>query len=157
MAALFPLSSDLSDFFIDFIESHFWEFTSFCHSPNFCECCFCSCSYFVLFLQGFLPVILSDGFWLFYSDYARNSDGLDLFGLGLKPHRIGSHRFHRFPQIFLTYAVLGWRARRWRRFHRYRPVRSGISQILGNLLITCRILAFFLVVSKKKRNFAKMT
>ena len=28
-----------------------------------------------------------------YSDYARNLDGLDLFGLGLKPHRIDSHRF----------------------------------------------------------------
>ena len=50
----------ITDFFIDFIESHFWEFTSFCHSPNFSECCFCS--YFVFFLQGFLPVILSDGF-----------------------------------------------------------------------------------------------
>ena len=33
----------------------------------------------------------------------------------------------------------------------------GISQISGISLITCRILAFFLVVSKKKRNFAKMT
>ena len=42
-----------------------------------------------------------------YSDYARKLDGLDLFGLGLKPHRIDSHRFHGFPQIFLTYAVLG--------------------------------------------------
>ena len=35
-----------------------------------------------------------------YSDYARISDGLDLFGLGQKPHRLGSHRYHRFPQIF---------------------------------------------------------
>ena len=50
-----------------------------------------------------------------YSDYARNLDGLDLFGLGQKPHCLGSHRFHGFPQIFLTYAVLGLRARRWRR------------------------------------------
>ena len=40
-----------------------------------------------------------------YSDYARNTDGLDLFGLGQKPHRIGSHRYHRFPQIFSTYVV----------------------------------------------------
>lgn len=37
-----------------------------------------------------------------YSDYARNSDGLDLFGLGQKPHCLGSHRFHGFPQIFLS-------------------------------------------------------
>ncbi len=50
----------ITDFFIDFIESHFLEFTSFCHSPNFCECCFCS--YFVLFQLGFLRVVLSDGF-----------------------------------------------------------------------------------------------
>ena len=42
-----------------------------------------------------------------YSDYARKLDGLDLFGLGQKPHRLGSHRFHGFPQIFSTYAVLG--------------------------------------------------
>ena len=26
-----------------------------------------------------------------YSDYALKLDGLDLFGLGLKPHRIDSH------------------------------------------------------------------
>ena len=63
---------------------------------------------------------------LLYSDYARKLDGLDLCGLGLKPHRIDSHRFHRFPQIFLTCSVL----------------------------MTCRILALFLVVSKKKRIFA---
>ena len=31
-----------------------------------------------------------------------------------------------------------------------------ISQILGNLLITCRILSFFLVVSKKMCNFASI-
>ena len=37
-----------------------------------------------------------------YSDYARKLDGLDLFGLGQKPHRIDSHRFHGFPQIFLS-------------------------------------------------------
>lgn len=37
-----------------------------------------------------------------YSDYARKLDGLDLFGLGQKPHRLGSHRYHRFPQIFLS-------------------------------------------------------
>ena len=30
---------------------------------------------------------------LLYSDYARKLDGLDLFGLGLKPH------WYRFPQI----------------------------------------------------------
>ena len=35
-----------------------------------------------------------------YSDYARKLDGLDLCGLGQKPHRLGSHRYHRFPQIF---------------------------------------------------------
>ena len=44
-----------------------------------------------------------------YSDYARKLDGLDLFGLGLKPHRIDSHRFHGFPQIFFVYAVIGSR------------------------------------------------
>ena len=91
-----------------------------------------------------------------YSDYARKLDGLDLFGLGLKPHRIDSHRFHGFPQIF-------------------RPMRSdkgnadfadgagfdrlglGFRRFREILLMTCRILSFFLVVSKKKRNFAKMT
>ena len=52
---------------------------------------------------------------LLYSDYARNSDGLDLFGLGLKPHRIDSHRFHGFPQIFLSMRSLGVGARRFRR------------------------------------------
>ena len=41
------------------------------------------------------------------SDYALKLDGLDLFGLGQKPHHIDSHRFHGFPQIFLTYAVIG--------------------------------------------------
>ena len=35
-----------------------------------------------------------------YLDYARKLDGLDLCGLGQKPHRLGSHRYHRFPQIF---------------------------------------------------------
>ena len=44
-----------------------------------------------------------------YSDYALKLAGLDLCGLGQKPHRIGSHRFHRFPQIFLIYAVIGSR------------------------------------------------
>ena len=37
-----------------------------------------------------------------YSDYARKLDGLDLFGLGQKLHRLGSHRYHGFPQIFLS-------------------------------------------------------
>ena len=37
-----------------------------------------------------------------YSDYARKLDGLDLCGLGQKPHHIDSHRFHGFPQIFLS-------------------------------------------------------
>ena len=88
-----------------------------------------------------------------YSDYARISDGLDLFGLGQKPHRLGSHRYHRFPQIF-------------------RPMRSdkghadfaddadldlfglGFRRFREILLMTCRILSFFLVVSKKKGIFA---
>jgi hypothetical protein len=81
-----------------------------------------------------------------YSDYARKLDGLDLFGLGQKPHRLGSHRYHRFPQIFLSMRSdkghadfaedadldlfgLG--------FRRFREI----------LLMTCRILSFFLVVS----------
>lgn len=45
-----------------------------------------------------------------YSDYARNTDGLDLFGLEQKPHRIEA------PTDITD-------------FHRSRPVRSGISQI----------------------------
>ena len=55
----FALSSDLSDFFIDFIESHFWEFTSFCHSPNFFECSFCFCSYLRIPVdtRSLIPVI----------------------------------------------------------------------------------------------------
>lgn len=42
-----------------------------------------------------------------YSDYARNLDGLDLCGLGQKPHRIGSHRFHGFPTDFFDLCGLG--------------------------------------------------
>ena len=81
-----------------------------------------------------------------YSDYARKLDGLDLFGLGQKPHRLGSHRYHRFPQIFLSmrsdkghadfaddadFDLFGLGFRRFREI----------------LLMTCRILSFFLVVS----------
>ena len=91
-----------------------------------------------------------------YSDYARKLDGLDLFGLGQKPHRIDSHRFHGFPQIFLSMRSDEGHAD----FADDADLDLsglGISQISGISLITCRILAFFLVVSKKKRNFAKMT
>lgn len=83
-----------------------------------------------------------------YSDYARNLDGLDLCGLGQKPHHIDSHRFHGFPQIFLSmrsdkghadgaddadFDLFGLGFRRFREI----------------LLMTYRILSFFLVVSKK--------
>ena len=37
---------------------------------------------------------------LLYSDYARKLDGLDLCGLGLKPHRIDSHRFQISTDFF---------------------------------------------------------
>ena len=66
-----------------------------------------------------------------YSDYALKLDGLDLCGLGQKPHRIGSHRFHRFPQIFLIYAVIGSRG-------------TQISQILGDLADNLQNSCFFL-------------
>ena len=91
-----------------------------------------------------------------YSDYARKLDGLDLFGLGQKLHRLGSHRYHRFPQIFLSMRSDKGHAD----FADDADLDLsglGISQISGISLITCRILAFFVVVSKKKRNFAKMT
>lgn len=87
-----------------------------------------------------------------YSDYARKLDGLALFGLGLKPHRLGSHRYHRFPQIF-------------------RPMRSdkghadfaddadfdllglGFCRFREILLMTCRILCFILGGFEEKAYF----
>ena len=81
--------------------------------------------------------------------------GLDLFGLGLKPHRIDSHRFHGFTDFFdlcgrikgtqmaqmtqiLTCSVWG--------FRRFREI----------LLMTCRILCFIFGGFKKMRNFASI-
>ena len=88
-----------------------------------------------------------------YSDYARKLDGLDLFGLGQKPHRIDSHRFHGFPQIFLSMRSDEGHAD----FADDADLDLsglGISQISGISLITCRILALFLVVSRKKVTLA---
>ena len=90
-----------------------------------------------------------------YSDYARKLDGLDLFGLGQKPHRIDSHRFHGFPQIFLSmrldkgHADLAFPSAADFQFADDADLDLsglGISQISGISLITCRIFAFFLVV-----------
>ena len=85
-----------------------------------------------------------------YSDYARKLDGLDLCGLGQKPHRLGSHRFHGFPQIFLTYAVIGMKGTQMAQISAdFDLLGLGFRRFRGNLLMTYRILSFFLVVSKK--------
>ena len=85
-----------------------------------------------------------------YSDYAQKLDGLDLFGLGLKPHRIDSHRFHGFPQIFFD--LCG----HWDEGHAdgaddadFDLLGLGFRRFREILLMTYRILSFFLVVSKK--------
>ena len=88
-----------------------------------------------------------------YSDYARKLDGLDLCGLGQKPHRLGSHRYHRFPQIFLSMRSDKGHAD-FAEDADFDLSGLGISQISGISLMTYRILALFLVVSKKMRNFA---
>ena len=91
-----------------------------------------------------------------YSDYARKLDGLDLFGLGQKPHRIDSHRFHGFPQIFLSMRSDKGHAD-FAEDADFDLFGLGFCRFREILLMTCRILALFLVVSKKMRNFAKMT
>ena len=81
-----------------------------------------------------------------YSDYARKLDGLDLFGLGQKPHRIDSHRFHGFPQIFLSMRSDEGHAD-FADDADLDLFGLGFCRFREILLMTCRILSFFLVVS----------